>query len=210
MLVAKQAYLRELQQQLATATKAGKFDDATAVNELKKTLEAEIKVLQDSLTESRSRDLSLPPTPAEQAFLEALKVPVQDAGRVEPKAKVHAPSTHLRRFTIAAAEPWQKVVAVKKGDKLKIAAAGTWCLRTSTRAELTCGPDGIADTPYIGILRARPIGALLGRTGSSIFVIGKGTELIVEQDGDLEMQANDTKITDNDGELTATIRVLAD
>jgi hypothetical protein len=204
-LAAKQAYSRELQQQLTTATKAGKLDDANAASELKKMVDAEIKSLQDNLAEAQSRDVSLPPTPAEQAFADVLRTAINDARQAGDKARADAPGTSPKRFKIAAAEPWQKTVTVKKGDRLKIVATGNWCLRTTTRTHTTCGPAGIVNSAFTGIRHDAAVGALLGRIGSSGFVIGPGTELTAPQDGDLEMQSNDPKITDNDGELTVTI-----
>jgi hypothetical protein len=139
MLAAKQAYSRDLQQPLTAATKAGKLDDANAINEIKKTVDAEIKALQEKLAETQSRDVSLPPTAGEQAFVEVLMAAIKDARQAGDNARSDAPG-------VAAA-----ALNDKQKDKLAKTLADTvWQQQAKGRITVTLHADFTVESSHIG------------------------------------------------------------
>jgi hypothetical protein len=107
-------------------------------------------------------------------------------------------------LAVKGRQGWQKAVPVKKGEKITIAATGTWT--TWRDGGYTCDAGGRPDGRW-ALNKAYPEGALIGRLGDRVALVGKSTTFRAAEDGDLELRCNkdDAHLHDDDGELTVTI-----
>lgn len=104
-----------------------------------------------------------------------------------------------RTFNIRADRPWQPTVEVRKGQKLKVTAKGTWCAWVGRRKDTTFGPDGLPGS-------GDHYGGLQGRIGDGEpFFIGSSKTLTADRDGPLTMEMADKAKDDNDGALEVSV-----
>ena len=83
--------------------------------------------------------------------------------------------------------PWNDFMEVKKGDKIRIAASGSYGYWGATNRT---GPDGTGKIHY-----------LQGKINYKIFKIGRSHTFVVPEDGILQLGVNDTVHSDNVGGL---------
>jgi hypothetical protein len=138
---------------------------------------------------------------------------LEDANAIEEQIhhaqRERPPGASLRtrggtRVNVQANEDWQaSTIAVKKGDVLDVTARGQWVVNDRSPAETTYGPDGLrADgtADFHG-----QWATLLARIGPRVYLVGKGIQIVAEQDGVLEFRSNDFSLGDNQESITATI-----
>jgi hypothetical protein len=106
-----------------------------------------------------------------------------------------------------AATAWQKMhVTVSPSMRTTLEASGTW--RVSPTAT-SLGPQGAAGSPAPAgyALPGAPVGALVGRVGSTVFLVGAGMVVPQELSGPLELAANDATngYADNAGVMQVVI-----
>lgn len=108
---------------------------------------------------------------------------------------------------IDAKQGWQTILHVNKGQIIHLKADGTW--RTYDPVDFVCNAEGIHNgkETYPFTTVALP-GALIGKIGDSIFLIGKAARIEVPEDGDLQVRINkkDGYLHDDSGQLMLTIR----
>jgi hypothetical protein len=102
---------------------------------------------------------------------------------------------------------WEMVpVTVSPSMRTTLSASGTWSVSPTAR---DLGPQGATGSPAPAgyALPGAPVGALLGRVGGSVFLIGAGAEVPQELAGPLELAANDAAngYADNSGVLQVGI-----
>jgi hypothetical protein len=104
-------------------------------------------------------------------------------------------------------------VRVTKGDLLRIAATGTWCMGGAGATAECGGPGGIRathiDEPPAVVATAK-IGTLLARLGAGPwFVVGTGRTFTAGQTGLLTLMFNDIpgRYGDNSRSISASILV---
>lgn len=107
-------------------------------------------------------------------------------------------SGRTRAYEIFANRDWQRVRDVQRGDVIVIRAEGEWTFSRRAGAK-PIGPEGAGNG----------VGKLMGRIGTSEFDIGSSRRINVEEDGALEMRANDNEFADNAGKLSVTVTVRA-
>jgi hypothetical protein len=107
-------------------------------------------------------------------------------------------------LAVKGRQGWQKAVPVKKGQQITITATGTWT--TWRDGGYTSDADGrpAGNGQFDKRFRA---GALIGRIGDHVLLVGKSATFRAPEDGDLELRPNkdDAHLHDGDGELTVTI-----
>ena len=108
------------------------------------------------------------------------------------------------KVTVQANQDWQpSTIAVQKGDVVDVTARGRWVVNHNIPAEATYGPDGLrADgtADFHG-----QWATLIARIGPKTYWVGKGTQIVAEQDGVLEFRSNDFSVGDNQGAITVTV-----
>jgi len=115
--------------------------------------------------------------------------------------------------TVKATQQWTKVIDVKKGQFVTIAATGKWSV-SKDRPDHVCDPDGLVELnlhdkegPVIA-----PYGMLVGKIGNGkAFAVGSSREFTVQEDGALHLGPNERLawLGDNVGELKITVTVKA-
>lgn len=134
-----------------------------------------------------------------------------------PSGNVSRAVPRKQTLKITAKGGWQQVGKVKQGQKVTIAAAGTWVLRSTDPKDSEYDVEGHRPNGRIAIYggydAAFYIGALIGRvTGQDPsvrpFLIGKSCEMTFPNAGMLEMRVNegDQQLVNNMGEVTVTIQ----
>jgi len=100
---------------------------------------------------------------------------------------------------------WQRVMDVRKGKMLQFLAEGQWNT-WGGRPEWYCDANGNTkgSNHYD---RSMPEGALIGRVGDIVFLVGRSATVPAPADGPLELRMNkgDRYLHDNVGEVTVTI-----
>ena len=102
----------------------------------------------------------------------------------------------LRRGGVPARQSWQWVGNVRRGELLRISAAGTW----SWDGRDECGPSGDAGGWH-------PLFGRIGKDGKP-FPIGAGGWFLADRDGVLSMQMEDTDRSDNTGHVDVDVHVF--
>jgi len=100
-----------------------------------------------------------------------------DSAAVEPPKPPAAGKTTVVKVL---PQNWQRFVEVKKGQKLSLTAEGQWQGRS---AQSPTGPEGT-----IGGGKKKPVYYLEARVAGKTHKVGKGTTILVEKDGWLEMR----------------------
>ncbi len=109
---------------------------------------------------------------------------VERAGRrVKELAEHKAQDAKPKTGRVLSTNIWQPVLRVKKGQVLRITAAGTW----HVSPEHTCGPDGLRGH---WVANNKPSGLLIARIGKQTFDVGLEAEITVPATGVLEMSCN--------------------
>ena len=124
---------------------------------------------------------------------------------------------HLQVIQVNANNNWQDTnLEVQQGDEVQIAViSGSW---TSQKGETPYtsgeGTAYICEQTEVASdctepLPSAPSGALIGRLGDRLFLIGRGVTFVAQQDGQLFLRMNDDiyGMNDNDGSLTVNITV---
>jgi hypothetical protein len=117
--------------------------------------------------------------------------------------------THV---TVDARAGWVNTgTPVKAGQKIHFAAMGEWGESPGVFRTADGGQAGIFGSGYWGVIppdRFAPWGALLGRVGSSIFLIGVDNIITMPADGDLMLGINGSQdnLGDNHGYLVVTFQ----
>lgn len=108
---------------------------------------------------------------------------------------------------VSASKGWQTVREVAKGEKISLRAAGDWVYNNTAPDVYRSGPAGREGTKDRGPLPTERTGALIGRIGEKVFVVGEGLSLTVPESGKLELRINDGDegLDDNRGELEVQI-----
>jgi hypothetical protein len=123
-----------------------------------------------------------------------------------------APET--TQVTVDARAPWVSTgINVKTGQKYQFTAIGVWGESPGVNRSADGGQAGMFGSGYWGViprLPGAPWGALLGRVGTSIFLIGASATLPMQQDGVLLLGINDgdNNVSDNHGYQTVTIKLM--
>jgi hypothetical protein len=118
------------------------------------------------------------------------------------------------QVTVDARAPWVSTgINVKAGQKYQFTAIGVWGESPGVNRSADGGQAGIFGSGYWGViprLPGAPWGALLGRVGTSIFLIGTAATLPMQQDGVLLLGINDgdSNVSDNHGFQTVTIKLV--
>ncbi len=108
--------------------------------------------------------------------------------------------------TIDAKEGWQNVIHLKKGDIVHLKAEGVW--HTYGPDLYACDAEGIHNGketyPFTPI--ALP-GALIGKLGNAVFLVGKAARIQAAEEGDLQLRINkkDSFLHDDSGQMKVTI-----
>ena len=141
------------------------------------------------------------------------------------------PSEIKKSFPVSAKEAWQNTwIEVRTGDKIKINATGKWsaidCLYYYKKHTLCKSnkvrlhdANGIIDQNSIRHFPVKKVhlGALVGRVGSNVFLVGSEYENLIESNGWLELGIQDcydenkgekSCLRDNDQIITANITVV--
>jgi hypothetical protein len=144
-------------------------------------------------------------------YLLPLEVVSMNAEVVEPTR------TMGETFAVDAKQAWQTTgIRVEKGARLHIEVVGgewtNWKGTTLYQSGKGTGYVCAGVRPAVQCveyLPEAPTGALIGRVGVQIFLIGEGTTIVAEQQGTLSLAINDTPdgFYDNDGVLTVSIVV---
>ena len=126
------------------------------------------------------------------------------AKRIGADAPGSAGNDKVVTVAVKGQQGWQKAVAVKKGETVKIAATGTWT--TWRDGHYTCDANGRPDGKW-AFDKSYLEGALIGRIGDRVALIGKSATFRAAEDGELELRCNqdDAHLHDDDGELQVTI-----
>jgi hypothetical protein len=117
--------------------------------------------------------------------------------------------THV---TVDARAGWiNTAIPVKAGQKIHFTAVGEWGESPGVTRTADGGQAGIFGSGYWGVIppdRFAPWGALLGRVGSSIFLIGVDNIVTMPADGDLLLGINGSQdnLGDNHGYLVVTFQ----
>ena len=128
-------------------------------------------------------------------------------------ANVTTIGSNAYQVTVDARAPWvQTGINVKAGQKVTFVATGIWGESPGVNRTADGGQAGIFGSGYWGViprLPGAPWGALLGRVGTSIFLIGVAATLPMPQDGELLLGINDgdNNLSDNHGFQTVKITV---
>ena len=118
------------------------------------------------------------------------------------------------QVTVDARAPWVSTgIEVKAGQKYQFTAIGVWGESPGVNRSADGGQAGMFGSGYWGVvprLPGAPWGALLGRVGTSIFLIGASATLPMQQDGVLLLGINDgdNNVSDNHGFQTVTIKLV--
>lgn len=109
---------------------------------------------------------------------------------------------------IPANQPWVPAgVLVRRGQRVVFGVTGQ--VQFSTQASHVAGPDGNpgVQTPNLPLAGA-PVGALIGRIGSSApFLIGSNRQpVLMPESGPLLLGVNDTDVTDNAGAFVVQLQ----
>ena len=111
---------------------------------------------------------------------------------------------------IAANKRWQRACPVKQGDHVAIRAQGTWNTWPDGGSSWKSDANGTKfkarkDFP----LPSARQGALIGRIGSKVFVVGTSAQIEVQQDGELHLMNNDAARyrPDNKGTIVVAIEI---
>jgi len=115
------------------------------------------------------------------------------------------------QIAVDARAGWVRTgVNVRAGEKIHFSATGIWGESPGVNRTADGGQAGIFGTGYWGVERPdgyAPWGALLGRVGGSIFLIGSDNIVTIPQDGELMLGINDGQgqfLDDNHGFVTVT------
>lgn len=107
---------------------------------------------------------------------------------------------------IDAKQGWQPVAKVKKGQIIHLKADGTW--HTYGPDTFMCDAEGLTNgkETYPFTKSANP-GALIGKLGGNVFLVGKAARIQAPEDGDLQLRINkrDDYLHDDSGQLKVTI-----
>jgi len=116
-------------------------------------------------------------------------------------------------FDADAKQPWQNTgVQVQQGDRVTIVqVGGTWALwgfgsegpRYDANGDADLGPDPQKHTP----LPLANTGALIGKIGENLFLVGRWSVLTAPAGGTLYLAMNDDNYEDNAGLITVQIMV---
>jgi hypothetical protein len=113
--------------------------------------------------------------------------------------------------TIYAYRQWQSVgIKLERGDLARLTASGQW--QYSPLVGLH-GPEGGGKPVTVDTYPLSTYGAfggvLLGRIGENgpPFIVGRGTSVLAETDGQLFLRINDDLLGDNKGALTVKVIV---
>jgi hypothetical protein len=189
-IAAKQKYVIAIDNALKSATRAGNLDAANALNDEKKVVEQEINDLK--VAQANSEHVGL------------VHAPAKEAPTAVPTA-VHAKEPG--GLSIDAKQGWQSVVHLKRGQVIHLKAEGTW--RTYHPDDFACDAEGIRNgkETYPFVKTALP-GALIGKFGNTVFLVGKACRIVAPDDGDLEVRINkrDDFLHDDSGQMTLTLR----
>lgn len=118
------------------------------------------------------------------------------------KLDVAAETTKPQVVVVSARESWQKAVALKKGQQVRIRAEGSWVAASNPQAQ-PVGPEGWTT----GESRVQ---YLEGEVGDGApFLVGSGTNLTAAASGTLYLRMNDTQFDDNSGAVQAKIHVVS-
>ena len=104
-----------------------------------------------------------------------------------------------RHFDIHAVKEWQPTLAVRKGQRLRIRATGTWSINVHA-PRWTCDAGGITT-------EIRRVGVLEGRIGATVVSIGTGATLVAPADGVLELECSDYWRPDNGGSVDVAVEL---
>ncbi|HUV91101.1 MAG TPA: LecA/PA-IL family lectin [Anaerolineae bacterium] len=113
-------------------------------------------------------------------------------------------------FDVQASQMWQDTgVQVQQGDRVTIVqVGGTWTHAGPGVWYDANGYAGLGPDPHKGtLLPLANTGALIGKIGENLFLVGRWSVLTAPADGTLHLAMNDDKYDDNDGLITVQIMV---
>jgi len=116
------------------------------------------------------------------------------------------------QIAVDARAGWVKTgLTVRSGEKIHFSANGSWGESPGENRTADGGQAGLFGSGYWGVERPlgyAPWGALVGRVGSNVFLIGADNVVTIPQDGELMLGINDGQgqfLNDNHGYVTVTI-----
>ncbi len=136
-----------------------------------------------------------------------------DPGREKPgeraSSKNHdVPTTH--ELGVRTNVPWQGTrIEVHSGQRIAFTASGEYIFHSAGYA---CGPEGIPDAnPFTGSWPANELTGLalvgkIGETGTP-FLVGPGTEIQADHDGEVFLGVNDDIVDENTGTLSVKVEI---
>jgi sRNA-binding regulator protein Hfq len=159
-------------------------------------------------TKTEGRDTSPPAVdpPRESDGGSATNTSPSPAETKVPKKSAGVRTTNI---DVPAKRDWTSTgLIVKRGDSLRISAAGTVTLDPGTGQ--TAEPDGIDTSDPKKLMADKPTGALIaviGADNDDFIFVGKSVEFTARRDGLLFLSVNEGTLSDNTGSYKATIEL---
>jgi hypothetical protein len=118
------------------------------------------------------------------------------------------PNETLGGIEVPAYQAWTRTgLQVRRGQLLQIAARGEIQLSNDDQDSASPGGAHSGRGASGAPLRDHPAGALVGRVGGTVFLVGDGARAVrMPADGELLLGVNDDHMPDNRGSYTVTVR----